>query len=270
MNILDKIVAHKKKEIARKASEIPLTDLKQRVEKTECAHRSLIKRINANEEFHFICEVKKASPSAGTIRKEVQVHQQALAYQKGGASAISVLTDYEFFRGSISDLQLVRNVVHLPVLRKDFIIDAYQIYESALIGADLILLIARILTPRQTEYFLKLATELGLEILIELHDPEEQALLPQNLTDFPVMLGINNRNLDTFEVDLQRSLEIVGLLPKHLPVISESGVKTVEQCLKLKAHGFRGVLMGEGLMRQTNPERYLQKMVEAVNNVYAS
>lgn len=232
--------------------------------------RSFLEKVRTDDRFHFLCEIKRASPTAGIINQQVDPVKQALAYQAGGATGLSVLTDHKFFKGSIEDLQIVRQAVTLPVLRKDFIIDAYQIYESAAMGADLILLIVRILSKKQIDVFLSLAAELGLEILIELYDASEVNRLPQNLHHFPVLLGINNRNLATFEVDLMHSVEMLAHLPADVPVISESGIKNVEDCLTLKAHGFRGVLIGETLMRQARPVLFLEELVKATNHVHTS
>ena len=270
MHFLKRIVEQKKREILQKTSEVPLSDLKEKLKLTGLKRRSLLKKMQNKPRFHFICEVKKASPSAGMIKKEVNPAQQARAYQAGGASAISVLTDGAFFKGSAGDLKQVRQAVQLPVLRKDFIIDAYQIYESALMGADLILLIVKILDAKEMDRLVKLATDLQLEILIELHEKDELARLPQNPGQYPVILGVNNRDLDTFEVNLNRSIDMRNDLPDELPLISESGIKSADDCLLLKAHGFQGALIGETLMRQVNPERFLREMVEVTNHVYAS
>lgn len=270
MNILEQIVETKKKEVEEQKSSIPLKKLKQKLKNIKSTKRSLVEEIANSSQFHFICEVKKASPTAGMIKEQLNAQAQALAYQAGGASAISVLTDQVFFKGSTQDLALVRDAVSLPVLRKDFIINEYQIWQSTLLKADLILLIVKILNTQQLNYFLNLARDLALEVLVELYDVDDIKKLPQNLEEFPVILGINNRNLENFQIDLNHSIEMISHLPGNVPVISESGVKTAEDCLLLKAHGFRGVLIGETLMRQQNPQLFLKKLREATSDVYAS
>lgn len=270
MNILEQIVNTKQREVADQKSSIPLKKLKESFKNFKAEKRSLVHKMNQKSTFHFICEVKKASPTAGQINAQVNPQTQAIAYQNGGASAISVLTDYEFFKGSPKDLEQVRDAVVVPVLRKDFIIDEYQIWQSALLKADLILLIVKILEREQLQRFLDLARQLSLEVLVELYDEADLKKLPENIEDFPVILGVNNRNLENFSIDLNHSIEMVTHLPKNVPLISESGIKSAEDCLFLKAHGFQGALIGETLMRQENPQEFLKKLTEATNHVYAS
>ncbi|MHB2148640.1 indole-3-glycerol phosphate synthase TrpC [Calditrichota bacterium LG25] len=270
MKILEKIVRQKQKEVALLKRRIPLKDLKQKCAISAAKKYSLIEKMKDSAEFRFICEVKRASPSAGWIRHEVDPAGRAKAYAAGGAAAISVLTDRHFFNGRQEDLTQIRHEVDLPLLRKDFIIDEYQVWESALMGADLILLIVRILDTDQLERFLKLASELGLEVLVELHGEKDIEKLPAHIEKLPVILGVNNRNLDTFEVDLNHSIKMTGYLPHGLPAISESGVKSAKDCVQLKTHGFKGVLIGEALMRQQDPGKFLRHLREATGHVYTS
>ncbi len=270
MDLLEQIVEVKKQEIANQTSSVPLEILKQNLKKFKVHRRSLIGKMANRSIFHFICEVKKASPTAGKINENVHPQKQAAAYQAGGASAVSVLTEATFFKGSTKDLEDVREVVSVPVLRKDFIVDEYQIWQSALLKADLILLIVKILSAGQLQDFLNLARDLSLEVLVELYDESDLIKLPENIEDFPVILGVNNRNLKNFSIDLNHSIEMISHLPKKLPLISESGVKSAEDCLFLKAHGFQGVLIGETLMRQSNPEVFLKELRETTNHVYSS
>ena len=267
MHILERIVAQKRIEVDRQKQTVPLDSIKLLMEIKPRARFSLLQKMQQDNDFHFICEIKKASPSAGTIRSDLNLKTQAQAYKQGGASAISVLTDKSFFKGSLKDFTDVRAVALLPLLRKDFIIDPYQIWQSAVIGADVILLIARILSRSQIKAFAELAAELGLDILIELHDAREIEKLPASLENLPVILGINNRNLDTFEIDLVHSSSLLPHLPTGIPVISESGIRTERECIWLQEQGFRGVLIGETLMRQKNPIEFLKNLRKATHGI---
>jgi indole-3-glycerol phosphate synthase len=267
MTILDKIVAHKRIEVRDQINKISLDTLKQQLAVLE-PNRSLRKKINEDGGFHYICEIKKASPSKGLIQANFDPERYAQSYEKAGASAISVLTDKKFFQGSLEYLTLVKNTVNLPVLRKDFIIDAYQIYESKLNGADIILLIARILTKEQLSEYIDLAAKLKLDVLIEFAEEEEIEKFT-NIQD-NVILGINNRNLNTFEVNYQNSFQLKNKLPKDLPVIAESGIQNVNDCTQLKRWGFSGALIGETLMRASDPENLLRTFVSGVKIVNAS
>jgi len=215
--------------------------------------------------FHFICEIKKASPSKGLIQANFDPQRYAQLYEQGGAAAISVLTDQDFFQGNIDFLKLVKNTVKLPVLRKDFIIDPYQIYESKLFGADIVLLIAGILTKEQLNDYIDLAAKLNLDVLVEFaKETEIENLL--NCRD-NVILGINNRNLNTFEVDFQNSYHLKSKLPKGLPIIAESGIHNGLDCGQLRKWGFNGVLIGESLMKSPNPDELLKTFIYEVKSV---
>jgi indole-3-glycerol phosphate synthase len=196
-----------------------------------------------------------------------QPEQQAKAYQIGGASAISVLTDEHFFAGHLEHITLVKEHVDVPILRKDFIIDPYQVYETKAAGADIILLIAKILSPQQIEEMSKIALDLNLDVLIEIHESAEL----EKITNFdPFILGINNRNLETFRVDLNHSVEVKSRIPSEVVVISESGIKTIHDCLILANHGFRGALIGEALMRSHNPQTLLKEWTKRMSHVYTT
>jgi indole-3-glycerol phosphate synthase len=267
MTILDKIVDNKRIEVQEKISKIPLDSLKQQLAILE-PNRSLRKKMDETTDFHFICEIKKASPSKGLIRSNFDPQRYARYYEKGGASAISVLTDQKFFQGSLQYLKEVRNTVNLPLLRKDFIIDAYQIYESKLSGADIILLIARILTRKQLTDYTDLAAKLNLDVLIEFAEKEDVKKL-SNLRD-NVILGINNRNLHSFEVNFQNAYKLKNKLPNELPVIAESGIQSDHDCSQLKKWGFNGALIGETLMKSSDPEKLLHSFVTGVKRVNPS
>jgi indole-3-glycerol phosphate synthase len=264
MTILDEIVEHKKQVVSELKKSQPIERLKDDARSNQ-QKRSLLSAMKSSGDFHFICEVKKASPSKGIIQPDLNPTAQASIYEKGGASAISVLTDEKYFLGSLDYLRTIKKTVNIPVLRKDFIIDTYQLYESKAAGADLILLIARILSKEQLADFYRLAGELNLEVLIELAGPDEINKLPGNLDH--ALIGINNRNLHTFEVNLQNSIDIKPYMPKGVPCISESGIHNAEDCKKLYEHGFKGALIGESLMRAGSPLELLRQMKMGVGHV---
>jgi indole-3-glycerol phosphate synthase len=264
MTILDKIVAHKRIEVLEQIKKEPLDSLKQQLV-VPGPNRSLRKKMDDKSGFYFICEIKKASPSKGLIQSDFDPERYARLYEQGGAAAISVLTDSEFFQGSLDYLKMVKQTVKLPVLRKDFIIDAYQIYESKLSGADIILLIARILTREQLNEYIDLAAKLNLDVLIEFAEEKEIEKFSNGPDN--VILGINNRNLNTFEVDFQNSYHLKGKLPDRLPIIAESGIQNGLDCGQLKKWGFNGVLIGETLMKSSNPEQLLKSFISEVNVV---
>ncbi len=264
MTILDKIVAQKRTEVAKQKKNKSLDSLKKRLTVLE-PNRSLRKKMDSETGFHFICEIKKASPSKGLIQPDFDPVRYARAYEQGGASAISVLTDQQFFQGNLDYLKLVKQTVKLPVLRKDFIIDPYQIYESKLSGADIILLIARILTKEQLNDYIDLAANLNLDALIEFAEAEEIEKFSNGRDN--VILGINNRNLNNFEVDFQKSYHLKSKLPEGLPIIAESGIQDGLDCGQLKKWGFNGVLIGEILMTSSNPEKLLKAFINEVKSV---
>jgi indole-3-glycerol phosphate synthase len=264
MTILDKIVAHKKIEVQEKRSKKSLDSLKQHLAILE-PNRSLRKKLDKESGFHFICEIKKASPSKGLIQADFDPEKYARLYEQGGAGAISVLTDQEFFQGNLDYLKLVKQTVKLPVLRKDFIIDPYQIYESKLYGADIVLLIARILTKEELNDFTDIAARLNLEVLIEFAEEMEINKFSNGRDN--VILGINNRNLNSFEVDFQNSYQLKSKLPKGLPIIAESGIQNGLDCSQLKKWGFNGALIGETLMKSSNPQELLRVFINEVKNV---
>jgi len=243
--ILDEIHAYKLKEVAENKELVSIESLKERCKDVPDAIKSgtVLKRENR---IKFIAEVKKASPSAGIIREDFNYIDIAKEYESGGASAISVLTDKEFFKGDIKYLSEIKETVSLPALRKDFIIDPYQIYEARAASADLVLLIARILTKEEIDAFLALSHELGMECLVEVHDNDE---LEKVLETEAVIIGINNRNLDTFETNLDTTLQLYHRIPDGKIVVSESGIKTRADVLVLEEAGIDAILIGETLMR---------------------
>lgn len=206
----------------------------------------------------LIAEVKPASPSRGIIREQVDPVQWAIAYQRGGASAVSVLTDRRFFGGEGASLQKVKREVSLPVLRKDFILDPLQVKESRMLGADAILLIAAVLDRERLLLLSEAAHSLGMEVLVEIHREEE---IERALACEPDMIGINNRDLVTFRTDLGTTERLRPLLPEAIPVIGESGVASAEDVRRMARAGVDGVLVGEYLMRQADPERAVRTLI---------
>jgi indole-3-glycerol phosphate synthase len=248
MTILDEIIAHKK---------IEVTQAKQHVSAKELEFSPYFSRtcLSAKE---FICnpqksgiiaEHKRKSPSKGIINDNCTVVDVVEGYESAGASCISVLTDEHYFGGTNSDLLIARNRVHIPLLRKEFIIDEYQIIEAKSIGADFILLIAACLHKQEVHSFAELAKSLGLEVLLEVHTKEELDVYSPHIG----MVGVNNRNLKDFSVDIQRSIELLPYIPTNVVKISESGLHTAHDVLTLKNAGFQGFLMGENFMKQQNP-----------------
>ncbi len=215
------------------------------------------KILKKGNKIKFIAEVKKASPSAGIIREDFNYLNIAKEYEAGGASAISVLTDKEFFKGELKYLSEIKKTVNLPILRKDFIIDPYQIYEAKAAGADLVLLIARILTREQIDTFLALAHKLGMECLVEVHDNDE---LNTVLETEASIIGINNRNLDTFETNIETTLQLCHLIPEEKIIVSESGIKTRADVLYLEKAGIDAILIGETLMRSQDITQKIKEL----------
>lgn len=209
-----------------------------------------------NDDMSFICEIKKASPSKGVITDNFNWINIAKDYESGGANAISVLTEPEFFKGSITHLQDVANTVKIPVLRKDFIIDGYQIYESKLMGADAILLIASILRPEEIKHFIKIADGLGISCLVETHNEDE---VMNSLNSGARIIGVNNRDLRSFNVDLNTTVRLRPFVPKDKIFVSESGISTYDHISKLKRIGVNSVLIGEALMKKSDKKRALRE-----------
>ena len=255
---LDKIVATKIKEVELLSTHFSINEVERKITQlpaTRGFREAITKR--RNREMGLIAEVKKASPSKGLIRADFDPVTIAKGYEAGGADCLSILTDVEYFQGNGAYLQQVREAVKLPLLRKDFIIDEKQIYEARLLGADAVLLIAAILSPSALSDFTDLAARLSLDVLIEVHDRDElEAVIDTGKAlDNHVMLGINNRNLRTFETSLHTTAELASLMPQGVPIISESGIAGPEDIAFLKETRADGVLVGEFLMRQSDVEK---------------
>jgi indole-3-glycerol phosphate synthase len=252
MTILDEIVAHKKDEVARKKAQDQKFDLKG------LAPTRDFKRALKGETISFIAEIKRCSPSRGEIRTDVDPAHTAMIYERNGAAAISVLTDRRYFCGRDEFVTLVKRVTDIPVLRKEFIVDPFQIHESKALGADAILLIASILDRAQIVDFFNLADELSLSCLVEVHTEDD---LEKVLTTKAQVIGINNRDLTTLKVDLTTSFRLRPLIPSGIATVSESGIKEREDIVKLEAAGFDAVLIGGSLMNSTDIGAKLQELL---------
>jgi len=247
MNLLDTIIAQKKREVAKRKKAFPVKTLESG-RYFERKTRSLAKSILDTRKTGIIAEFKRKSPSRGWINGCDSVESVTQGYTAFGASGISILTDYTFFGGSLDDLLAARDN-DLPLLRKEFIIDAYQVIEAKAFGADAILLIASCLDRKSIREFTNLAGSLGMEVLLEIHDEEElDAILPGI-----GLVGVNNRNLKTFETDLEQGVRLVSMLGDDVVKVAESGIGSVEDLLYLRRQGFQGFLIGEYFMRQQNP-----------------
>ncbi len=247
MTILDKIVLDKKEEVSAKKRIFDL-DFFQRSPLFKRETHSLAEGIR--KKSGIIAEFKRRSPSRQMINQNSSVLEVAKGYEQAGVSGISVLTDTKYFGGALDDLMQVRSIAGIPVLRKEFIIDAYQIYESKAYGADVVLLIAAILSPGQIADFSQLAKELKLEVLLEIHNEYELSKSDLSYVD---LVGVNNRNLKTFTLDLETSRQLAKLIPDQKVKVSESGISKTETIRELKNYGYRGFLMGENFMKTEFP-----------------
>ena len=248
MNILDKIIAHKKKEVAEQQANVPVGEL-VKSPNFQRPTLSLSAALRRPGQAGIIAEHKRKSPSKGIINANVTVEEVTTGYVRAGASALSVLTDEQFFGGKNEDLIIARGLNEVPILRKDFTISEYQIIEARSIGADAILLIAAVLTPAEVRQLSSFARSLGLETLLEIHDHSELG----HICDTVDAVGVNNRNLADFSVDVQRSLDLATLIPDGFVKISESGLSDPSTVLELRAAGFQGFLIGERFMKKANP-----------------
>ena len=245
MGILQKIVANTRASLAHKKVELPLEKIQSSLENLKLPRGKFKDHISSKDEA-IIAEIKKASPSAGVIKEDFDPTKIAMEYESFGASALSILTEEDFFMGSVEYLKEVKKITSLPILRKDFMIDEYQIYESKLIGADCILLIASILTDQEIDNFINIAKKLELDYLIEVHDENELKRV-EHFED--ALIGVNNRNLETFEVDLNNSVRLRNTFKQKNIFIAESGIKSREDMNYLKMNNIKVFLIGESLMR---------------------
>ena len=244
MNILEEIVLNTKTKLEEKKLRLPFNELLSQIN-LENIEQSNFKKNLENKSKAIIAEIKKASPSAGVISENFDPISKAKEYESFGASALSILTEEDYFLGSIEYLKQVKAITNLPILRKDFIIDKYQIYESKLIGADCILLIASILNDNELFTFSEIAEKLGLDFIIEVHDENELSRVEQFSN---ALIGVNNRNLKTFEVDLNNSIKLKEIFKGNNIFIAESGIKSFKDIEILQQHNINVFLIGESLM----------------------
>lgn len=260
MNILDKIIADKKREIELKKSIISVKQL-------ECSDLFGRRTVSLSESIKtssgIIAEHKRKSPSKATINSTFSVEEVVKGYEKAGASGISVLTDSKYFGGSLEDFQLARASVQTPLLRKEFVVDKYQILEGKSNGADAILLIASVLTRSEIQQLSEFAQALSLEVLLEIHNLEEleKAIMPS--LD---LIGVNNRNLKNFEISLKNSFDLADKIPNEFVKISESGIHSPNDILELKKYGFDGFLIGETFMKTENPGHALENFIAQIDS----
>jgi len=263
-NILEEIVWHKEEEVDQWRERLPLLELRKQIISAPPTRDFLGSLRQAKTQPAVIAEVKKASPSKGVIRPDFDPVAIAQAYEQGGASCLSVLTDAKFFQGSLDHLTQIRQAVSLPLLCKDFILYPYQIYLARLRGADAVLLIAALLTNQDLSYFIKIAQGIGMTALVEVHTLEEldRILAVESLH----LVGINNRNLEDFSVDLQTTTKLLAefgaqLADRQIPVVSESGLYTQADLQQVSHQGAQAVLIGESLMRQPDPGQALAQLL---------
>jgi len=262
MNILDQIIADKVVEVSRVKAVQTVKDLEQSTYFSRSCI-SLRQRLLRPDASGIIAEIKRQSPSQGIIHHNVDVVRISTGYIRAGASALSILTDYKYFGGRNEDLTKAREVNTCPILRKDFVIDEYQILEAKSIGADVILLIAAVLNPKEVKQLTDFAHSLGLEVLLEVHDEVE---LESNLACEVDVIGVNNRNLKTFQISLETSLRLLPMIPAAAIKISESGIDSPEAFLTLRKAGFQGFLMGQNFMKHEHPEEACRDFIQSIHS----
>lgn len=260
MTILDTIIAHKKIEVATAKERFLIKSL-ENSKHFSAAKISLKDYILRDDKSGIIAEFKRQSPSKGIINNTAMVETVTAGYSNAGASALSVLTDAQFFGGCNDDVLTARNVNSIPILRKDFTIDEYQIIEAKAIGANAILLIAAVLTKAEIKAFTQLAHSIGLEVLLEIHTSEELEKYTPEIS----VVGINNRNLKTFEVDFENAIRLAKSLPADTVKIAESGISDYRNIDYLKSHGFDGFLIGENFMKTETPGEACSEFIQKIN-----
>lgn len=260
MDILEKILVQKQKEVAERKSLYPIK-LLERTTFFESPTVSFKKYLLREDKLGIIAEFKRKSPSKGMINKYADVERTSIGYMQAGASALSVLTDFEFFGGRNEDLITARKFNYCPILRKDFIIDEYQIVEAKSIGADVVLLLANVLNSAQIKQFAQFARSLGLEVLLEIRNKDEL----QSVNEFIDAVGVNNRNLKDFTVNISQSFDLANIIPSEFIKISESGIASAKTIIDLKDAGFNGFLMGETFMKSSRPEVACSNFIKEVN-----
>lgn len=262
-DVLSEIIAHKKIEVAARKEQLPLEGLeKELAAMTEIPFRSM-KRALESSSSGIIAEFKRRSPSKGWLNQSAIAFEVTRGYELAGAAGLSVLTDEKYFGGGMGDLQQAVGSVQIPVMRKEFIVDEYQLYEAKLGGASAVLLIAAAITREECRMLTERAHDLGLEVLLELHDEREvDYILPMHS-----LIGVNNRNLGSFVTDVQKSFRMIDLLPKEAVLVSESGISDPSLVRELRDAGYRGFLIGEHFMTSDDPGASLKEFIEEVHRV---
>ena len=259
-DILQEIVATKRAEIDRRKRETDLQALYRQAETPRATRHSLQEALRSSS-TGIISEFKRRSPSKGWINRDADVQSVVRAYQQAGATALSVLTDTPYFGGTDDDLRAARQACSLPILRKDFTIDEFQLVESRVLGADAVLLIAAALTREQCRRFAEIAHQLELEVLLEIHDQSEL----DYYSEYVDVLGVNNRNLGSFHTDVANSFRLIEQMPQEATPISESGISNPDTVKELRAIGFKGFLIGENFMKTEAPGDSLKSFINALN-----
>lgn len=263
MSILDQIVADKRKEVEERKALFPVKLLEQSPY-FEGKVVSMSQYLRRPDKVGIIAEFKRQSPSKGIINNKVSVEKVSIGYMQAGVAGLSILTDKKYFGGKSEDLTTARSFNFCPILRKDFIVDEYQLIEAKSIGADIILLIAACLTPGEIKNLASMARDLGMEVLLEVHNKEE---LERSLTEKVNIVGVNNRDLNTFVTDVKTSKELAELIPDNFLKISESGISEPQTVVDLMGHGFEGFLIGENFMKTTSPERACRNFVKGIKEL---
>lgn len=259
-DILQEIVATKRAEVDRRKRETDLQALYRQAETPRTTRHSLREALRSSS-TGIISEFKRRSPSKGWINRDADVQSVVRAYQQAGATALSVLTDTPYFGGTDDDLRAARQACSLPILRKDFMIDEFQLVESRVLGADAVLLIAAALTREQCRRFAEIAHQLELEVLLEIHDQSEL----DYYSEYVDVLGVNNRNLGSFHTDVANSFRLIEQMPREATPISESGMSNPDTVKELRAIGFKGFLIGENFMKTETPGDSLKSFINALN-----
>jgi len=264
-NILEEIVAHKKKEVQQQMELVP-TKLLERSIYFGTDVVSMKQYLLRDDKVGIIAEIKRASPSTGIIKQHIDVEQLSISYMQAGASALSVLTDSKFFGGSDADLEIARKFNYCPILRKDFIVDEYQLVQAKSIGADCILLIAACLSPTACQQLAAFAKSLGLEVLLEVHDQKE---IETHFNPNVDLLGVNNRDLRDFTTDINTSIRLAEFMPKEVVKVSESGITNAAHIIELKKAGFSGFLIGGHFMKHELPGVACRELIAECTRITA-
>lgn len=260
MNLLNEIIARKKRDIMERTQQVPIRDLEASAhfEAPTYSLRDCLRSGNKN----VIAEFKRQAPTSGVLHPNASVTRVVRGYAAAGAAAVSILTDNPFFGAQPDDLQQAAAIKSVPLLRKDFIVDEYQVLEAKAMGADVILLIASILTASEVRSLSQLARSIGLEVLLEIHQQDEL----EKCVDTIDLIGVNNRNLETFDIDLDHGIRLLSALPDGLPAISESGIHTVSDGVKMLQAGYQALLIGTQFMRTPEPEKSFESFATALSD----